>query len=898
MGSWSVSRTLCAASILGLAFVSSASAQESAAVVTARAYLQAHAAEWGLTPADIADVVVSSEVFSKHNRVTHVYLQQRRAGVPVAGALLTVNVSPLGHVIYAANRFINLAPAAPAQPVHGAVEAVEAAARHLNLTPTRAPRLLGQRRAAAGRQTVLVSDAGLSRTPIAATLVYLQHESGLRLAWQVEIEEISGRHWWSAYVDAETGESLGAEDLIVHDSADAIAAAVARPRRAARAPRPASGASSAFPATDGAVYNVFGLPLESPNDGPRAPVSNAADPAGSPLGWHNTGLPGGAFQVTRGNNAHAYTDLNADNVADPGSDPSGGPALQFDFPLDLGQGPETYRPFAVANLFYWNNIMHDVQHRYGFDEAAGNFQVNNFGNGQLGNDDVRAEAQDGSGTNNANFGTNVDGVRPRMQMFVWTHPQPLALNVPAGPAAGDYIASRATFGPQLVVGNPPLAGTLTLVDDGVIGAGTPPGTLNDGCEPFTVPAGSIALVERGFCTFAVKAFNAQNTGAIAVVVINNVPGNPGTMGFTPPIPTITIPAAMITLDAGTLIRANTPTAGALRADATRATSRDSDLDAGVIAHEYGHGISNRLTGGPNVVGCLNNAEQMGEGWSDWQALFVTGDPADRVDQERGIGPYVVFQDSDGAGIRPTPYSTDMAVNPSTYLTINNPAIVVPHGIGYVWNTMLWEMHWNLVDRYGFNRDVYGAWNTGGNNMAHQLVTDGMKFQHCRPGMVDGRDAILSAEKALTSGSNTCEIWRAFAKRGLGFGASQGSNTDRFDGTESFALPAECTAATFGGFQPPVSNAPALNLVNAGSTVPLKFTVTGAPAGFPIDSQQVDCTTLIPTGEAPQPIASALSRLDGRQHINWRTQRSWEGTCRRVTLRVPAATDPVAYFRFH
>ena len=45
--------------------------------------------------------------------------------------------------------------------------------------------------------------------------------------------------------------------------------------------------------------------------------------------------------------------------------------------------------------------------------------------------------------------------------------------------------------------------------------------------------------------------------------------------------------------------------------------RDSDLDNGVIAHEYGHGISNRLTGGPTTVTCLNNAEQMGEGWSDW-----------------------------------------------------------------------------------------------------------------------------------------------------------------------------------------------------------------------------------------------------------------------------------------
>ena len=80
-------------------------------------------------------------------------------------------------------------------------------------------------------------------------------------------------------------------------------------------------------------------------------------------------------------------------------------------------------------MFYWNNVVHDVAHVYGFDEAAGNFQVTNYGNGALGGDDVRAEAQDGSGTNNANFSTLVDGLRTRMQMFIWTHPQPNIVTV-------------------------------------------------------------------------------------------------------------------------------------------------------------------------------------------------------------------------------------------------------------------------------------------------------------------------------------------------------------------------------------------------------------------------------------------------------------------------------------
>ena len=96
----------------------------------------------------------------------------------------------------------------------------------------------------------------------------------------------------------------------------------------------------------------------------------------------------------------------------------------------------------MTNLFYWNNIIHDVQYNYGFDEAAGNFQLNNYGRGGAGNDPVRAEAQDGAGTNNANFGTPADGSRPRMQMFIWTAPIPIATvtSTPASSSTNTVMA--------------------------------------------------------------------------------------------------------------------------------------------------------------------------------------------------------------------------------------------------------------------------------------------------------------------------------------------------------------------------------------------------------------------------------------------------------------------------
>ena len=387
-----------------------------------------------------------------------------------------------------------------------------------------------------------------------------------------------------------------------------------------------------------------------------------------------------------------------------------------------------------------------------------------------------------------------------------------------------------------------------------------------------------------------------------VIVANNIAGPPTAMGGANPA--IVIPSVMVSQDDGALFKANVPFNATIADGTGGVPDRDSDLDAGVIAHEYGHGISNRLTGGPATVSCLPNAggnsEQMGEGWSDWFGMTLTTHPSDRPSTPRGVGTYVSFQPGDGNGIRPTPYSTDMNVNPSTYASVADVVnISQPHGIGYVWNTMLWEMYWNLVDRYGYNANIYESWTTGGNNRALQLVMDGMKFQPCMPGMQDGRNAILAADVALTGGANQCEIWRGFAKRGMGFSASQGSSLVRTDGVAAFDLPAACTAATFGGFRSPVLNAPAVNAFDAGTTIPLKFRLSGNSSSMQIDSQDVDCTTLEITGQAPSTIATEgrLKKQGDEFNVKWVSDSAWAGTCRRLTLRIPAASNAVAYFSF-
>lgn len=219
------------------------------------------------------------------------------------------------------------------------------------------------------------------------------------------------------------------------------------------------------------------------------------------------------------------------------------------------------------------------------------------------------------------------------------------------------------------------------------------------------------------------------------------------------------------------------------------SARDGDFDNGVIVHEYGHGISNRLTGGPAAAGCLGNEEQMGEGWSDWFGLMMTIETGDAETDARPIGTYLFNQSANGNGIRPFPYTTNMAVNPMTYAS-SFSGVSVPHGVGSVWCTMLWDMTWMMINEYGFDEDLYNG--TGGNNMAMELVIEALKLQPCSPGFVDGRDAIIAADEVINGGANVCMIWEVFANRGLGYSASQGTSSSRSDGNEAFDRPPSCT----------------------------------------------------------------------------------------------------------
>nr|KAJ3414651.1 hypothetical protein HK105_001710 [Polyrhizophydium stewartii] len=210
-------------------------------------------------------------------------------------------------------------------------------------------------------------------------------------------------------------------------------------------------------------------------------------------------------------------------------------------------------------------------------------------------------------------------------------------------------------------------------------------------------------------------------------------------------------------------------------------NRDGGLENVIPIHEYTHGISNRLTGGSATGQCLGTTEAggMGEGWGDFLGLVLTAKSSDTATQARVVGDYVVNK---SAGIRSYPYSTSTTTNPLKYSSLATRTEV--HDAGEVWVEFLWEMYWNLVTKYGFSADLYSPKSTAGNVVALQLVIGGMMAQPCNPTFITARNAILTADQTYYGGKYKCDIWKAFAKRGMGNSATS-SKTDKTD------LPSGC-----------------------------------------------------------------------------------------------------------
>ncbi|KAF9008254.1 Fungalysin metallopeptidase-domain-containing protein [Cyathus striatus] len=210
------------------------------------------------------------------------------------------------------------------------------------------------------------------------TLEFLVKEDNTTaLTHVMQIENDATGAWVEAFVDAHSGELLSITDFVTQAS-----------------------------------YRVIPLQEEILTQGFQV-LTDPQDLLASPDGWHSTGTT--STTTTSGNNVVTFKGTTTSTTSQSSS------GLNFVFTQNPNVAPTTQVNIDAArvNAFYVVNSVHDLTYRYGFTEAAFNFQSNNFGKGGAGNDQVTVSVQDSAGTDNADFSTPPDGQSGRMRMFLW-----------------------------------------------------------------------------------------------------------------------------------------------------------------------------------------------------------------------------------------------------------------------------------------------------------------------------------------------------------------------------------------------------------------------------------------------------------------------------------------------
>lgn len=547
---------------------------------------------------------------------------------------------------------------------------------------------------------------------------------------------------------------------------------------------------------DSPLGNTLTPLLSTPTQTISPVVSNLIQLNAGPISTGDPWLPSDATQ-TIGNNVEAYADLYAPDGFSLG-DVYGqvSAPLQFDYRYQFSLPSSLKYPkqihAALTQAFYTTNFVHDWLYDHGFDEISGNGQQDNFRRGGIGTDPMHVEIMDYSDVNNAYMSTPLDGSSPTMQLYLWSNPGKKVLVVTTNGSKQNYVVTSASFGAQKFnLSNK----KIVLVDDGVVlQADGSLGSTADACQTPLINAselkGAIALIDRGDCLFVEKAKNAQDAGAVGVLIANNksdamiTMANSGDPSFDK---AVTLPVLGINQDAGLAIKQALTAASTVTAlmQLKQLPPINSAFDNTVVIHEWAHFLSQRLVWLDN-----NQGNSMGEGWSDFLALIALVKESDRLipGNEQFQAPYAMGQYANSGvstdyryGIRRYPYSTNLTINPLTlkHIGLNVPlpadSPIAPgfntsgadntevHNGGEVWASMLWEVYVGLL-----NDTQRLSFKEAQNRMLDYLVAS-LKMTPANPTFLEARDALLVVAKARDLADYQI-FWQAFAKRGAGIDA--------------------------------------------------------------------------------------------------------------------------------
>ncbi|KAK0479831.1 Fungalysin metallopeptidase-domain-containing protein [Armillaria luteobubalina] len=255
----------------------------------------------------------------------------------------------------------------------------------------------------ASSQPTVTLDSIISKVEDAFTATYsginsLEYfalaDGSVALAHVVQVLNSGANAGYEAFVDAHSGDIIAVTDFSAH-----------------------------------ARYTVVPITRASVAEGEQTLI-NPEDLTSSPQGWMQNG-------VTTGNNVISFKGSLVDTTVQ--SSPN-----TFNYPYRTALDPQVGGNVDAArtNTFYIINKVHDYMYKYGWTEAAYNFQQNNFGKGGQGGDGVEISVQDAGGVNNANFLTLADGQPGFCRMYIWINSNPDR----DGDLQNDIIVHEMTHG--------------------------------------------------------------------------------------------------------------------------------------------------------------------------------------------------------------------------------------------------------------------------------------------------------------------------------------------------------------------------------------------------------------------------------------------------------------------
>jgi hypothetical protein len=382
------------------------------------AWLKASVADLQVDAPGISGVYLANQYRTEHNGVTHLIYKQQFRGVNVLNAEWTVNIDENGQILNSGGALYN----APAQDVAlpdpgGILMAARSAVRAVNpaLAETFTP-LTSMRRAE--KQGAIRLSAAQLTEDLEGEMVWYAVRGVVQPAWLIYVTDTDNVSRYATVIDSVSQTALSKQALTFFQSAPKGQVF----ERESPQPNPNPGTLLTAP----------------PAIATRTVQSFSGDPKASPLGWVAAGNATAGNNTVTGENLTGTAFLRAPDT----STAAGG---DFSFPLQLGPGmpaPTLFKDATNTNLFYWVNRAHDLHYLSGFDEAAGNFQTDNYGRGGQGGDPVYAYTHYGAGLVggraqilNAFFSWRrvEDGSQPMLAMFI-SRPGPIDIL----PAANQF----------------------------------------------------------------------------------------------------------------------------------------------------------------------------------------------------------------------------------------------------------------------------------------------------------------------------------------------------------------------------------------------------------------------------------------------------------------------------